>query len=241
MSAPSEVILDTKIAAFAAITGNASGVTPMRSAWIRIINVDTVSFVLTTASATDGVWTAEVATDYLGSDAVAVASSNVSPAFPTGVNQSATCVITIPARRYTHLRLTFTPSAGSGAVLANTGVFTSRGVKIERHTRSAGVYFAVPTADNINGTWTMEYSPTHYDRDRSDVGMGVPQIDNLNDPQVWATATDNSDTAYTIPAVTGTGQNQPIRLGVFEFMAIRVKWTPTSGFGRARAILNVKI
>lgn len=240
MSTGTEVIMDCKIAAFAAITGNASGTTPMQSAWIRAINVDTIGFVLTTAASTDGVWTAEVATNYLGADAVALAAANVSPAFPTGVNQSATCVLTIPNRRYTHLRLTFTPSAGSGAVLANTGVVTSRGVRVERHVHCASVYFATPTTDTIAGQWAFQYSPTHYDRDRSDVGEGVPQIDNLNDPQVWAAAVDSSNSAISIAATVTGGQNLIKRLGVFEPAAVRATFTPTSGAGRVRCILNVK-
>jgi len=238
MSAPIEVMMDAKLSAFAAITGNASGTTPMVSGWTRLINVDTVNFTLTTAAATNGVWTAMVATDYLGTDAVALPNP---PTFPTGVNQNSTVTVTMPDRRYTHLQLTFTPSAGSGAVLANTGIITGRGVKIERHTRSASVYFATPTADTIAGQWGLDYSPTHYDRDRSDVGAGVPQIDNLADPQVWTAAVDSSNTAISIAATVTGGQNLIKRLGVFEPAAVRVKFTPTSGAGRIRAILNVKI
>jgi hypothetical protein len=229
--------MDAKFAAFAAITGNASGTTPMQSAWMRVINVDTIAFTMTTAASTNGVWTAEVATNYLGADAIAVDSTLVSPAFPTGVNQSATPVITIPNRRYTHLRLTFTPSAGSGAVLANTGAVTSRGVKLERHTRSASVYFATPSTDTIAGQWALYYSPTHYDRDCA----GIPTIDNINDPQVWTAAVDSSNSAISIAATITGGQDLIKRLGVFEPQAMRVKFTPTSGAGRVRCILNVKI
>ncbi len=234
MSALSEVMMDVKIAAFAAITGNASGTTPMQSAWIRVINVDTIAFALSTAASTNGVWTAEVATNYLGADAVPVSPD---AAFPTGVNQSATSTITIPNRRYTHLRLTFTPSAGSGAVLANTGAVTSRGVKLERHTRCASVYFATPSGDTIAGQWALYYSPTHYDRETSG---SVPQIDNIADPQIWTAAVDSSNTAVSIAATTSGGQDLIKRLGVFEPAAMRVKFTPTSGAGRVRAILNTK-
>lgn len=229
-------MLDCKFAAFAAITGNASGTTPMQSEWMRVINADTIAFTLTTAASTNGVWTAEVATDYLGANAIAVDSSLVSPAFPTGVNQNATPVITIPNRRYTHLRLTFTPSAGSGAVLANTGVVTSRGVKLERHTRSASVYFATPTTDTIAGQWALFYSPTHFDRETS----SIPMIDNIADPQVWTAAVDSSNSAISIAVTVTGGQNLIKRLGVFEPMAVRTTFTPTSGAGRIRAILNVK-
>lgn len=234
MSAPVEVALDVKIAAFAAITGNASGTTPMQSAWIRLINADTVAFTLTTAASTSGVWTAQVATDYLGSNPVDLPNP---PTWPTGVNQSSTVTVTMPnERRYTHLQLTFTPSAGNGAVLANTGVVIGRSVKMERHTRSACVYFATPSTDTIAGQWAMEYSPTHFDRERE----SVPQIDNIADPQVWTAAVDSSNTAISIAATVTGGQNLIKRLGVFEPAAVRVKFTPTSGAGRVRAILNSK-
>lgn len=236
MSAPSETIMDLKIAAFAAITGNASGTTPMQSAWIRVINVDTIAFALSTGATTGGVWSAEVATNYLGADAIALDSAYLDSAWPTGTNQSATRTITIPNRRYTHFRLTFTPNTGSGAVLANTGAVTSRGVKLERHIRSASVYFATPTTDTIAGQWALEFSPTHYDRDCN----APPAIDNILDPQVWTAAVDSANAAITIAATTSGGQNLLKRLGCVEPQAIRVKFTPTSGAGRARAIINVK-
>lgn len=240
MAQAPQVLFDFKNAAFAVISGAISGVTPKVSGWIRVINVDTVSFALSTTDTADGTWTAEIATDYLGANAIALPASYVSPAFPTGVEQDDTVVITIPNRRYTHLRLTFTPSAGAGNAVANTAVITGRGVKVERHSRSNAVMFLVPTGDTIAGQFALEYSATHYDRDRSDVGEGVPQIDNLADPQVWAAAVDSANTAISIAATTSGGQTLPKRLGAFEFEAIRAKFTATSGAGRARVILNGK-
>jgi len=226
--------MDVKLAAFAAVTGNASGTTPMQSAWIRLINADTINFTLTTAATTGGVWTAEVATDYLGADAVALPNS---PTWPTGTNQNATVTVTMPPeRRYTHLRLTFTPNTGNGAVTANTGIITGRSVKVERHTRSASVYFATPSTDTIAGQWAMDFSPTHFDRERET----VPTIDNLSDPQAWTVAVDSSNTAISIAATVTGGQNLMKRLGAFEPAAVRVKFTPTSGAGRVRAIFNFK-
>jgi len=230
-----DAAFDFKNAAFAVITGNASGVTPMLSGWIRVINVDSIAFALTTAASTNGVWTAEVAQDYLGASAIPVASRYVSPAFPTGVNQSATPVITIPNRMYTHIRLTFTPSAGSGAVLANTGTITGRGVDIRRHGKGVGVHMYAP--DTQAGQFSIDYSPTFYDRD---IGQeGVPQIDNLADPQVWFPAIDSANSAVSIAATTA-GVSVAKRLGLLEFASIRVKFLPTSGAGRARAIVNAK-
>lgn len=240
MAQAPQVLFDFKNAAFAVISGAISGVTPKVSGWIRVVNVDTISFALSTTSTANGVWTAEVATDYLGADAIPLSAAYVSPAFPTGAASSATSVITIPNRRYTHLRLTFTPSAGAGDAVANTAVVTGRGVKVERHSRSNAVMFLVPTGDTTAGQFALEFSATHYDRDRADVGEGVPQIDNLADPQVWAAAVDSTNTAISIAATVSGGHTLPKRLGAFEFEAIRAKYTATSGFGRARVILNGK-
>lgn len=237
MAQAPQVALDFKNAAHAVISGAISGVTPKVSGWIRVVNVDTVTFATATTSTADGIWTAEVATDYLGSNAVALASNYISPDFPTGAASSATNVLTIPDRRYTHLRLTFTPSGGAGNATATTGAIVGRPCPIERHSRSNAVAFYVPTGDTTAGQFALEYSETRYDRDKDGC---PPQIDNLADPQVWYAATDASNTAISIAATTSGGYAVIKRLGAFEFESIRVKYTPTSGFGRARAIINGK-
>lgn len=230
-----QAAVDFKNAAFAVVSGAISGTTPKQSGWIRVKNVDTVAFTLTTTSTANGVWTAEVATDYLGANAVAVSSTYISPAFPTGTSQNATPVITIPNRRYTHLRLTFTPSAGAGNANADTGVVTGRPINIERKCKGVAIYFDQSTATQA-GQWAVEFGERYWDRDAG----GMDTQDNLADPPLYVAAMDTANSAVSVAATTSGAANIAKRYGAVEFAAIRVKFTPTSGAGRVRAVVDSK-
>lgn len=231
--------VDFKNAAFAVISGAIAGITPKVGGWVRVKNADTVSYDLSTTGTVNGVWTAAIATDYLGANAIALDPSLVNPAFPVGVASSGTSVLTIPDRRYTHVQLTFTPSAGAGNANANSGIVIGRPVDIKHHDRGVAAFFFVPTTDTQAGNWALEYSPKLYDRDPGKL-MPLPTIDNLVDLPPWAAAVDSSNTAIAIASPAGAGQSLPKRLGLLEFAAVRAKYTPTSGFGRAQCVICEK-
>lgn len=230
--------IDIKTTSFTPITGNASGVTPIISAWQKLINVDTVAFALLTASVTGGVWTALVATDINGRDAKALPSS---PTFPTGTNQNATVVIKMPnAGGYNYLQLTFTPSAGSGAVSATYGKIV--GVPVSQHRdRQTGVHIYTPSGDSLAATNVLEYSANYDGRPVTGGPTNIPMLLNTAaDPALWVAAIDSSNTALTIPAPAASGISKMLRLGIFEFGGIRFSTTITAGFGSIKVFVNGK-
>lgn len=230
-----QIGIDFKNAAFAVVSGAISGVTPKVSEWIRVLNVDTIAFRLTTTSTANGVWTAETAEDYKGFNAMALPPANVSPAFPTGTTQDQVTTLTIPCRRHSHIRLTFTPSAGAGNANADTGLIVGRPVIIERKDLAA-VYFDQSNATQA-GQWAVDYAATYYDREKDAAG---PQIDNLADPPLYSAAIDHLNAAITFAATTSGLANFMKRFGALEYAAIRAKFIPTAGAGRLRAIFNSK-
>lgn len=218
------------------ITGNASGTTPMVSSWLKLTDVDTAVLTLATAVGTGGTWNAQVATDSRGKDAISLPNA---PAWPTGTHQAASVTVTMPGGAYRYLQLTFTPSAGSGSVTATFGVITGRPVLVRE--RQLGMFYVVPPADNLAGDHALEVSGNW---DGTFFGGQNKAISGLNntpsEPAAWCPAVDASGAAITIASVAGSGQTLPVRLGLFEFVAIRCKFTPTGGSGHLRVYSNGK-
>jgi len=218
------------------ITGNASGSTPMVSSWLKLAQVDTAVVTLATAVGTGGVWTAQVATNAQGKGAIPVPNP---PAWPTGTHQSASVTVQMPGGEYRYLQLTFTPNAGSGAVTATFGVITGLPVLVRE--RQLGMFYVVPAADNLAGSHALEYSGNY---DGTVFGGQNKPLSGLNntpsEPSAWCPAVDASGSAISIAAVAGSGQTLPLRLGIFEFVGVRAKFTPTSGSGHLRVYSNRK-
>lgn len=233
-------VVDVSTPAFAVVSGAISGTTPKVSGWIKLAGVDTVAFVLTTTSTANGVWTADVARDGLGKDAKPLPTTP-SPAFPTGTSQNTTSTITMPGDEFVYLRLTFTPSAGSGNANAQSGLIVSAPV----HTymvRQLGVFFTTPAADTLAGTQALKYSGNFDGRPAGGGQTRTPMFTNdATNPAVWTAAVDSSNAAISLAAlVASTGMQIFLRLGIFEPKAIRYEFTPTAGFGHVRVYWNGK-
>lgn len=229
------VLLDFQAAAFAVVSGNASGVTPMPSGWIKVDGVDSVAFTLTTASATNVTWTAKTATVADGRDSVPLVNP---PTFPTGTNQNASVVVTLPSGAK-YLQLVATPSAGSGAVAATPTMVTGKPAVIP-YSKDCGILFDCPASATLAGQGYLDFS-ANYNPAPKDLGLGTLPKNTVADPELWFPATDVTDTAYTVPAlVASTGQTIPIRLGRVPFVAMRARFAPSAGFGRYRATYNAK-
>jgi len=217
------------------ITGNASGTTPMVSSWLKLAQVDTAVLTLATAVGTGGVWTAKVATSSQGKDAIDLPNP---PAWPTGTHQAATVTVTMPGS-YRYLQLTFTPNAGSGAVTATFGAITGLPVLVrERH---LGMFYVVPAADNLAGDHVLEYSGNYDGTVFGGQNKALSGLSNTpSEPAAWCPAVDATGAAISIASVAGSGQTLPLRLGIFEFVGVRCKFTPTGGSGRLRVYVNRK-
>ncbi len=97
------------------------------------------------------------------------------------------------------------------------------------------MYFDQSTATQA-GQWAVEYGERYWNRDK-----GAPDMsDNTLDPPLYVAAIDSANAAVSIAATTSGAANIAKRLGLVEFAAIRVKFTPTSGAGRVRAMVNSK-
>jgi len=237
--------LDFLAAAYNVISGNASGTTPKVSGWIHLGNVESVALALTTATTTGCTWSAKVAPCKPGqpslvdtANAVTLDASYLSAAFPTGSNQSATVTVTMP-ENMVYLQLTATPTTGSGAITATPGLITGRPIWVHRYRDSGiGIVLDCPASATLGGQAAIEYSPNV-----NDAKQGLGQIPDTSaaEPAIWFPATDCTDTDLTIPAlVASTGQTISLRQIAGPFIALRVKFTPSEGFGRYRAILNAK-
>ena len=149
-------LLDFQAPAYAVISGNASGTTPMPSGWIKVADVESLDVALTTASSTNVTWSAQTATTPDGRDAVALVNP---PTWPTGVNQSATVNIVLPAKAK-YLKITATPSAGSGAVTATPSMVYGRPAVL-RHPKEASVVFDCAAAATLAGQGYLDFSANY--------------------------------------------------------------------------------
>jgi len=238
-------VFDFLAPAFQPVSGNASGTTPKVSGWIKLGNVESITLALATASSTGCTWSAKVAPCKPGQpsvvdavNAVALDPAYLSGAFPTGTNQSATVTVTMPEGK-TFLQLTATPTAGSGAITATPGLITGRAAWVHRYRDSGiGIVLDCPAAATLAGQAAIDYSPNV-----TDDKQGLAQLPETSaaEPAIWFPATDRTDTAITIAAlVASTGQTISLRQIAGPFVAVRVKFTPSAGFGRYRALLNAK-
>lgn len=218
------ILLDFSYAAASIVSGAISGVTPKVSAWMKVKGVDSVVFTLTTTSTAAGSWSCEVSNDEgttkVGIDRATLANP---PTTPTGTSQNSAA--TIYMLGYSYFRLTFTPSGGAGNADAAVGAIQGRPVDLAQITWMSGFLY-IPAADNLTGTWLLEVS-----NDWSGMlgGRSPVPTDGL-----WGDAVVSGDPAITNPA--GSGQSQPVRLtNLVGFGGIRLKYTPTTGFGSAKA------
>lgn len=234
--------LDINLPAFAVVSGAISGVTPKVSGWIRLKEVESMQLALTTTSTANVVWTADVAENELGKNAKALPDP---PVFPTGTSQNATVTILMPGDTFVYLRVTATPIAGAGNANANAGLIVGRPVALF-YTRQLGMFYDVPAADALAGTHALEYS-SNWDGSMvvsGNVAQG-PQAqirlrNTASNPIRWGAAVDSANSAISIASPAGSGQALPVRIGIFEFGAIRSKFTPTSGAGSLRVYYNGK-
>jgi len=236
-------ILRVSTPAFALISGSVSGTTPKVSGWIELKDVDTFVVAITQGTGVNGVWTADVATDANGRDVKPLPNP---PAFPSGVAATGSPVITMPGDQFYFLRLTFTPSAGSSTAVANAGLITSKPVSTARsEIWGMGIY--VPAADTLACDIALEFSPNYDLRTVGGSTTSTPQFKNTtDDPAIWMPAVgvpsaSGVETAIAIPSVVGSaGQSAYYRFQHFEPIAIRLKVTPTAGFGHFRSWSNGK-
>ena len=218
------------------ITGNASGTTPMVSSWLKLANVDSVALTLATATSTGGVWSAQVATGPGGEGAIDLPNP---PNWPTGTHQSATVTVQLPGGAYQYLQLTLTPNTGSGAVTATFGAITGLPVSTAR-SRQLGIHYV--TTSNVAGDHGLEVSGNWDGRYFGGPATSTPLLHNSpTEPAAWDGAKAEDGTDISIPAASGSSpQNDFIRLGLWEPVAIRCKFTPASGAGQVRVYSNGK-
>lgn len=238
-------LLDFESAAFKVVSGNASGTTPKVSGWIRVQNVDTIAWTFVTGASTNVVWTIHTSYDAKGSNPEELDyTSYLSTALPTGVNQNATVTMTVPPKAE-YMRITATPSAGSGAVEASPGLIVGLPQQYS-HCRYAAVHLYCPSSASLEGQAAIEFSANYNPPDTKE-GLGnLPKTTGASgsNPERWFPACKHADdggAAITIAAlVASTGQDIPLRLGAFEYVALRAKFTPTGGFGRYQVTGNAK-
>lgn len=223
--------------AFKAISGNASGTTPKTSAWIKLKEVDTIALAFVTGATTNVTWTAEVATGDQGQNAKALPNP---PTFPTGTNQNASATVTMPGDQFVYLRVTGTPSAGSGAVEMTPGIITGYGCSMHR-IRQAGVLLSSPQASTgLAGQFALQVSGNFDGSPRVTGGpRPIATLDNRTVAAIWTTAQDSANADISIAATTAASALYK-QLGFFQPMGLRTTFTATSGFGPLRAWVNGK-
>lgn len=230
--------LDINVIAFAVITGAISGVTPRLSGWMKLKNVATAKYALSTTGTVNGLWTAQVATDDKGKDAIALPNP---PTFPTGVASSGSPVITMPNYGgYVFLQLTFTPSAGAGNAVANYDQIVGNPVALHR-SRQGDMLLWTPSTGTVAGTHNLDYSPNYDGRAVTGGNTSMPTLLNTPaDPAIWFPACDQAGAAITLAAAAGAGQSLPVRLGLFSYVGIRSSFKPTAGAGPFIAFIGAK-
>lgn len=210
-------------AAYLLISGNASGTTPKLSAW-TLVDAESLTVTLATGSGTNCVWSAQVS-DY--PDGREVIDLPDPPTFPTGVNHSQAVVITMPSG-YRYLRLKAVPSAGSSSITATPTLVTGRPFRTH-HAKLLGLSFHCDAAATLVGQAAWEMSPNYSPRQQQ---IGSMPVNSAADPALWVPGIDADGNASTVAAkLASTAQDVPIRLGHWEYPAVRAKLTITSGFG----------
>lgn len=235
-------LLDFESAAFKVVSGNASGTTPKVSGWIRVQGVDAIAWLFVTGATTNVVWTIHTSCDAQGNNAEALDTSYLSAALPTGINQNTSITITIPSRA-NYIRITGTPSAGSGVVEASPGLIVGLPQQYS-HCRYVGAHFYCPSSATLAGQAALEYSANYNPPDTKE-GLGnLPKTTGSTgtNPERWFPAVKgDSGAAITIAALVGSaGQDIPVNVGIFPYVALRAKFTPSAGFGRYQATANAK-
>lgn len=212
-------LVDFSYPAASIVSGAISGVTPKVSSWVQVKRCESIAVTLTTTGTANGVWTCEVSNDETTVKVgVNRATMDKAPTFPTGTSQNST--VTLYTLGYKYFRLTFTPSAGAGNADAAVGLIVGAPLDIAQ-VHFGSMFLYIPAADNLVGTWLCEVS-----NDWSGIGDG--QSTTAANGQ-WADIVSSGDPAITNPS--GSGQSLAVRMGILEFGAIRMKYTPTSGFG----------
>jgi len=209
------------------VSGAISGTTPKVSAAITVIGVESVAILLATTGSVNGVWTVQVSNDQ--KTWLETAGFASQPTYPTGVASSGTPVI--PTWGYQYMQLTFTPSAGAGNATATmTGKVQSIPFDLAQN-QVASITLTANATDTIAGTWLAEVSNNWSGALGSLKGRSLVIADGN-----WATFPASPALAAK---VASTAQNQPINLGVdangatgeFPYMALRLAFTPSAGFG----------
>lgn len=242
-------LFDVKIAAFSPLSGAAAGT--QNGAWDRIIDVDSVQYALSSTGTVAGTWSVQVATDFRGSDAIAVDpvliqnSSGVQTALPVPAGSPlgpTVFQIVIPDPRYTHIRWSFTLTGGAGNKQVDTGLITGVPKDLSKILGGVAVWVNTPSSSTLAGQPAFEYGDSFWYAKNPMVGAQSPpvQADNTADLPFYAPAKDALNAAVTFAAVVSGATNVVTRLGQLEVAAIRAKFTPTSGAGRIKLQLNAK-
>lgn len=229
------ILIDFVTLAFKVVSGNASGTTPKPSGIIKALGVESVDVLFVTGASTNVAWTVTVSKDSGFRDPETLTPDN---ALPTGTNQNST--VNIPLHGWPYFKITGTPSAGSGAVEATPTTVYSNPQTLD-HVKLAGILFEGFAADTVAGQAYLDYSANKNPQSINDKGLGALPKNTLADPAVWFSATDATDSAYSIPAlVASTGQKIPLNVSSFPWVALRARFSPSAGFGRYRVTFNSK-
>ena len=244
------ILLDFESAAFNVVSGNASGTTPKVSGWIRVIGIDRIDWLFVTGATTNVTWTIDTSYDAVGSNADSLPAANILDSngavttLPTGTNQNATRTIVIPDRA-NYIRITGTPSAGSGAVEASPGLIVGKANEIP-HCRQAGVHLFCLASATLAGQAALKYSANYNPPDTKQGRGTLPPTTGAfgANPERWFAAMKSANdggAAISIGALSAsTGQDVALELGLFSFEAMRGEFTPSAGFGRYTMTFNAK-
>lgn len=243
-------LLDFQAAAFKIVSGNASGVTPIVSGWVHVGGIAFSDWLFVTGATTNVTWTIDVANNAQGNNSAPLDpsaitdTSGVVTALPTGINQNTTRELIIPDNM-SYIRITGTPSAGSGAVEASPGAQYGQPNEIER-CRYVAVHLYSDAANTLAGQAAIEVCCNFNPADKKQGRGNIPVTSGLfgANPERWTPIVKHADdggAAITIAAKTAsTLQDILLRLNQLETVAIRAKLTPTAGFGRYLIVGNAK-
>jgi hypothetical protein len=229
------ILIDFVTLAFKVVSGNASGTTPKVSGVIKAIGVESVDVLFVTGASTNVAWSITVSKDAGFHNSETLTPDNE---LPTGVGQNST--VNIPLHGWPYFKITGTPSAGSGAVEATPTTVYGEPQTLDR-VKLAGVLFEGFAADTVAGQAYLDYSANYNPQTQVEKGLGALPKNTAADPAKWFSATDMTDSAYAIPAlVASTGQTIPLNVSSYPWVALRARFSPSSGFGRYRVTYNSK-
>jgi len=251
------VFFDFVNALFSVISGAISVGVPKQSSWMRIINVESIQFALSTTGTVAGTWLIEIATAANGQDAVPLPAAYIRNSagavtalpVPAGSATGPTVfAMFVPDTRYTHMRVTFNPTAGAGNAQADTGLITSRPFDIGKILGGVAAWFVTPASSTHAGQPSVDYCPTYWTHLDAGGSASPPtqpaapptQNDGTPDAPIYVPAIDSAQTAVAFAALISGANAYCRRLGALEVNSIRAKYLPTSGAGRIVAYLNAK-